>query len=127
MTRRLLILALCLIGFAGVSEAATVELTSDSNTETDLAGYRLYRAPGTCQAAGLTVGPTTGGARVLYRDLTVPNGTFCYYATAFDVAGNESLPSNLVTVSVDAQAPAPPGNLRYLPPEAELESDDPQN
>jgi hypothetical protein len=123
----LLVVALMCLGLASMSEAATVELTSNANTEPDLAGYRLYRAPGTCAASGpfvavLTVPPTTDGALVRYRDVNVPNGTFCYYATAFDVAGNESLPSNRVQTTVDAIAPAPPGNLRLIPSEAESDA-----
>lgn len=127
MTRRLAMILICgfVLGF-GVSEAAVVELTANPNTEADWAGDRFYRAPGTCAAPGPfvivgTVAPTTGGAQVLFRDGNVPNGLFCYYATAFDFAGNESVPSNLVPVSVDAQAPAPPVGLRVSVPEVDAD------
>lgn len=127
MGYRVWIVGLMLIGLTGVSEAATVELTANASPEADWAGDHLYRAPGTCVAPGpyvkvATVPATTGGALVLFTDRTVPNGIFCYYATAFDHSGNESVPSNLVETTVDAQAPAAPGGLRFRDPEEGLDA-----
>ncbi|MCS6302366.1 MAG: hypothetical protein H8K07_01670 [Nitrospira sp.] len=117
MTRRLLIVLLLCFGLAGVSDAATQDLSANPNAEADWAGDRLYRAPGSCTAPGTfvivqTVPPTTGGALVRFTDPNVPDGIFCYQATAFDVAGNESEPSNRVEVTMDATAPAAPTGLQ---------------
>lgn len=122
--RRRWLLTLCLVGMAALCDAATMNLSVQPNTEADWAGDRLYRAIGSCTTPGpftlvVTVPPTTGGALVNFTDLNIPDGTFCYRATAFDNAGNESSPSNLVEVTVDAIAPAPPVNLRLsLAPDA---------
>lgn len=119
-TKRMLVLTLLCLGFAGLSEAATVELSSQANTESDLAGYRLYRAPGQCASPGpyvtlQTVLAMKDAVTVLYTDPTVPNGLWCYYVTAYDISGNESLPSNLVQVMIDAVAPAAPVGLQLVP------------
>src|SRR5262249_11469321 len=64
----------------------TMELTWDRNTETDLAGYRVYRAT----AAGAF--EKIGEAQIpSYSDRNVEHGkTYVYAITAFDQAGNES-------------------------------------
>jgi fibronectin type 3 domain-containing protein len=65
----------------------SIELNWDRNTESDLAGYRVYRA-----ASG---GEFTKLAEVSaipsYSDRSVAHGqTYRYRVTAFDRAGNES-------------------------------------
>ncbi|BFU90155.1 MAG: hypothetical protein NTAFB01_13420 [Nitrospira sp.] len=128
MTRRMLVLTLLGLGLAGVSGAATQQLTVNPNTEADWAGDRLYRAPGNCAAPGAfaivaTVPATTGGVLVRFTDPTAPDGIFCYQATAFDVAGNESPPSNRVDVTVDASPPAAPTGLQFTAPAADASAD----
>lgn len=93
---------------AWAQTAPTVALTWNANTESDLAGYKLYR--------GLFACPTTGGLPTpAYKDLgkvttytdTLPTGTtaVCYSLTAYDLSGNESGQSVKVGKSF---APTPP-------------------
>jgi hypothetical protein len=58
------------------------------NTESDLAGYRVYRGPATNGPfASIAL---VGAAATSYVDLNVTNGTTYYYAVAaYDDAGNE--------------------------------------
>lgn len=75
---------------------AEVNLTVSGNTlkwaaisESDIIGYRVYSSrPISAKLASIK-----SGSKLAY---TVPNGTF--YVTAVDIAGNESPPSNEVTV-----------------------------
>jgi hypothetical protein len=71
-------------------------MTWDANTESDLAGYKVYEN-------GVAIGecPTPNNSFTY----TISTGTKrTWYVTAFDTAGNESGPSN--QVSWDA-APSP--------------------
>jgi hypothetical protein len=69
------------------SAPASIELNWDRNTESDLAGYRVYRATGEGafgKVAELAAVPT-------WSDHAVESGkTYRYTLTAFDRAGNES-------------------------------------
>ena len=121
MKKIIIVLAALLIG-ATTTHAATFEW--DPNTEPDLAGYRLYRAPG----SGTMPAPTCGvwslvqtfGVVTTGQDVP-PNGRWCYHLTAFDNAwptSNESGPSNRVYLQVptDTAAPTMPGTLRVVTP-----------
>ena len=122
MKRTLIILAILL--FASMALAATVELNFawDRNTETDLAGYRLYYSA----TAGAYV-KGTGSANFLQAILvsgsTHPNTTLqqisgsegqkiYFVLTAYDLSGNESGFSNEVNYTIpDVTPPAPPKGL----------------
>jgi len=94
--------------------AAVTNLAWDANTETDLAGYKLYQS---------TVGPTgpftyvktivKGTLATATADL--PDGTYWWVLTAYDNSGNESGYSNVVTRTIDTVAPAAPKNFRVAP------------
>jgi len=81
------------------TNAPEVELSWSINTETDLAGYRVYRSeqqdtPGKLVTTDLLLSP-------VYRDTSVQLGhTYWYSVTAVDRSGNESSPSAPVAAEV---------------------------
>jgi len=97
---------MCGVAFAG----SNVTFTWDANSESDLAGYRLYQS----QTSGIYNNPhvaeiPAGTEEVTLND--VSDGTYFWVLTAFDDSGNESGFSNEVTASLDSTAPVPPSNL----------------
>ncbi len=68
--------------------------------------YRLYRnGTGVASSASATVTDST----------VATDGSYAYYVTAVDAAGNESAPSNQVTVVYDKTAPPAPTGLTAGP------------
>ncbi|HTH53855.1 MAG TPA: fibronectin type III domain-containing protein [Edaphobacter sp.] len=81
------------------SGSPTIDLSWEPNTETDIAGYNVYRRYGTTGIfQRLTTKPVLGPA---FSD-TAANleGTYTYRVTAVDGSGNESSPSGEVTEPV---------------------------
>ena len=76
----------------------TVSLDWDDNSETDLAGYTVYRS--TTSGSGYAQLDTTAAGTSEYSDDNVTNGTTYYYiVTAMDTAFNESVSSDEVAVT----------------------------
>jgi hypothetical protein len=81
-----------------------VDLSWSINTETDLAGYRVYRSeqegtPGQLVTPDLLLSPA-------YRDTSVqPGHHYWYSVTAVDRSGNESAPSAPVAAEVAQPSP----------------------
>ena len=74
-------------GLAGLYSAGAVELVWTANTETDLAGYNVYRLDNQApHRVNKELVPTP-----IFRDTTAPPGeNLVYYVTAVDLSGNES-------------------------------------
>jgi hypothetical protein len=115
-----LIVAIGLVlGMSSMSYAASATLTWTPNTETDLAGYKVYRGNGVCAVGPLQPLVVSGTAvSVLaptstYTDTTVPtfDGSLCYEITAYDTAGNESPRSIRATKAVNLIPPVAPVGL----------------
>ncbi|WP_433828227.1 pectinesterase family protein [Actinoplanes sp. CA-015351] len=90
-------------GFSATAADTRVVLIWSANTESDLAGYRVYRD-------GTLLKTVTGAT---YTDTAVTNGTTYQYAvTAIDKAGNESpVTGTIAAVPADVTAPAAPAGL----------------
>lgn len=110
---------LILVGLCGMVSGASVMLGWDQYVQgTDPAvGLNMYRGNGACPAdvSLLTVSKlNTSGliavTTITYTDSNVAlTKVYCYYATAVDAAGIESVPSNAVTFQLPQ--PAPPTGL----------------
>lgn len=91
---------------ASVEASYNVRLNWQGGEAPDLAGYHVYR-----DGARLTGAPLP--TRMML-DVDVPEGTWKYFVTAVDEAGNESAPSNIATARIDRTPPeveiARPGN-----------------
>lgn len=102
------------IGSASASWAATVNLAWNANTEADLAGYKLYRAPGACSNPGAFATVGTFGKVITGSNVVTADGTYCYKLTATDTANNESLFSNTAEAIVNAIPPVAPTGFGVL-------------
>lgn len=108
----LFLITVVLLAFSPLS-ASTIRVSWDANTETDLAGYKVYYGTTPTPSQGVDVG------KVLTYDITniTPAvGTNYYVAvTAYDTSGNESVLSNVSVVFVpDSVAPAKPTGIKAI-------------
>ena len=96
----------------GVNLAWNASTTNTAGVTDSIAGYNIYRCPGTCSASSANwakidtaLDLTTG-----YLDQSTLTGgaAYSYAATAVDINGNESAFSAIVTVSLPSTPPANP-------------------
>ncbi|MBI5075032.1 MAG: PD40 domain-containing protein [Nitrospirae bacterium] len=80
-----------------IENRADMRVTWAANTEPDIAGYDLYR-----EGKKLN---TTLLAGLSFLDADLTEGTYTYMLKAIDYAGNESKPSNDVTIKIDLTGP----------------------
>lgn len=95
--------------------AANVTFTWNPNTESDLAGYKVYWGDATrAYAAHVDVPAAAGEVKTATIDVQPEDGRTVYFAaTAYDSAGNESGYSNEATWQVpDHTAPGTPQNFQ---------------
>jgi len=112
------------IAFGAVGFGNLINTAWDANTETDLAGYRIYRSsqsnvytfgvgsPNLIHQVECSGGDTSNNCTSYSFDDT-PIGTWFWVATAYDSYGNESGPSDELTETItDMTAPSAPENFR---------------
>ncbi|HEY6324561.1 MAG TPA: CARDB domain-containing protein, partial [Thermoanaerobaculia bacterium] len=94
-------------GLTATPDGTTIHLAWNANSESDLAGYLLYRNGKVANAAGPVVGDLTPYLLTspAYDDLALPDGTFVYVVYAVDQAGNQSPPSAPAQASLDNHPP----------------------
>ena len=95
--------------------AADVTGSWDANTESDLAGYKIYYGT---ESGNYTVSLDVGNATSATIDSLDSNTTYFFAVTAYDNAGNESDLSAEVRVDIpppaDTQAPSRPTNVTIV-------------
>jgi fibronectin type 3 domain-containing protein len=111
-----LIAAAIIVSFINFADAAEVKLAWDANSESDLAGYKVYQSAyedmtiPTVSNVPLSTLPNQAAPTFTVTENT--DGTYYFQVTAYDTANNESGFSNKVSKVVNANPPAPPQNLR---------------
>ena len=96
---------------------ATITLTAtwDANTETDLAGYRVYRTDGTRAMIGTVLPPAHQYGPFTLRSFPISSaGILKFVVTAYDTNNNESADSNTATwtYNLDTIPPGAPKSLK---------------
>lgn len=76
----------------------SVTLTWNANAESDLAGYKVYRATASGAYGAPIASLASGTTQYVSSGLAV--GTYFFVVTAFDQSGNESSPSSEVSKSI---------------------------
>jgi len=95
----LLTACICCIPLTATAQLTrTVALGWDANTETDLAGYKLYY--GNASRTYTTTITIPNPTAVTYS-IDLPVGTYYFALTAYDLGTNESGYSNEVSTSID--------------------------
>jgi len=110
----LMVFVLCALAFVALPFLAFATTASwNANTESDLAGYNLYRAPGSCATPGAFAKTDTYAKTATSGPVTNPtvDGTYCFRLTAFDTANNESPFSTSAEDTINAVPPAAPTGL----------------
>ncbi len=106
--------------FASMACAGTsVTLEWDANTETDLAGYKMYYKVGPSGGAPYDgTGAVEGDSPIdivgnvaTFTFSNLLSGTYWFVVSAYDTEGLESDYSNEVTATLNSLAPSAPKNL----------------
>lgn len=130
MKKRLLcsavISAVAVVGSALSLFAGTAQLSWDANSESDLAGYKIYYGlsvrTSTCPTGGYASVIDAGNTTYYLLSSLQNEVTFYFSVTAYDTSNNESCLSNEVSKymspSGDEVAPSVPSNLLAAPASA---------
>jgi hypothetical protein len=100
---RLLITCCLSMTLAATTYAAGINLVWDANTESNLAGYNVYRST----QSGTFTSPALNGTQLVattsYTDSTAQSGTYYYVVKAVNSLGQESGPSNQIQATATTQ------------------------
>lgn len=100
----------CATLLVGTGHAGTVTLAWDPNTESDLAGYKLYYGNAPRAQAPYTQTVLINDRTATNWQVTLNPGVYYFGLTAFDRTGNESGFSNEVSAQIQqVQPPGKPG------------------
>jgi fibronectin type 3 domain-containing protein len=102
----LIILSLIFINVATVL-SADVDLTWDQNTESDLAGYRIYHGT---SSGNYDINIDIGNPTTYTVSGLIEGETYYLALTAYDTSNNESGYSNEVSYDVPITDSTPPGD-----------------
>ena len=102
--KRIILTVFFTILLASAIWSATVELSWNANTETDMASYNIYQ--------GTTLIGTVNHPGTMFDILNVPDGTYNYYLSAVDTSGNESIKTDALTFTVNAKPPEKPTGFK---------------
>jgi len=112
----LLLLLLSILAMASVAMAETnVTIAWDANSESDLAGYRVYRgeSSGTYAMVGdVPLASLADPGSPQFVNENLPDATYYWVVTAYDTENNESGYSNEVSKKLDTTAPGIPAGVR---------------
>ncbi|QYR23665.1 transglycosylase domain-containing protein [Paenibacillus sp. sptzw28] len=81
------------------------KITFAKSPDGDVVGYRLYRSVDRAPYANIAPSILTGDSMQFVN--AAGAGTYSYYVTAVDVAGNESMPSIIVSSDGSSSSPGP--------------------
>ncbi|MDC0709367.1 glycoside hydrolase family 9 protein [Stigmatella sp. ncwal1] len=96
---------------ATASSPAQINLVWTANTDTDLAGYNLYRATVSGFTPSAANRIATGASGTAYADTGLSASTAYYYKlTAVDTSGNESSASSQASATTSAPDSTPPAS-----------------
>lgn len=115
MKRIFLLMVAMIFSLALNASAEGLVLSWNANTESDLAGYKIYYG-----VTSSNLGTVVDVGKVTTYTITVnPAVTTTYYAviTAYDKSGNESVKSDVVSGTVmvaDTTPPAKPTGLKMI-------------
>jgi len=109
MKKFLAVLAMVLMFVSLAHADSNVTFTWDANSESDLAGYRIYQSTTSGTYGAFETHIPAGTETVTLTD--IPDGTYFWVLTAYDTDDNESGYSNEVTANLDTLAPGAPVNV----------------
>lgn len=110
------ILLACLLLIPSIAFAASnVTFGWDANSESDLAGYKLYQSASAggpyTEVADISQASLADPQNPEYTLANVTDGVYFWVITAYDDADNESGYSNEVTADLDTLSPGAPVNI----------------
>ncbi len=94
-------------GLTATPSGSNIQVAWNANSESDLAGYLLYRNGKLANATGTVLGDLTPYLLTSpsFNDQALPDGTFTYVVYAVDTAGNQSAPSAPAQATLDNHPP----------------------